>query len=135
MFNRFYEPDIDVENLKMTSSEVFSSATDIRRSLRWTGMITSEVPNIEISSTTGIHDGNGVLKQLLAGAQTVQLCSTIYINGVAKVPEIIGDLEAFMDKWDYTSIDDFRGKLSYKRLKDPMLYERAQFMKYFSNRK
>ncbi|TKG96535.1 dihydroorotate dehydrogenase-like protein [Puteibacter caeruleilacunae] len=135
MFNRFYEPDIDVENLKMTSSEVFSSATDIRRSLRWTGMITSEVPNIEISSTTGIHDGNGVLKQLLAGAQTVQLCSTIYINGVAKVPEIIGDLDAFMDKWDYSSIDDFRGKLSYKRLKDPMLYERAQFMKYFSNRK
>lgn len=135
MFNRFYEPDIDLENLKMTSSEVFSTPSDIRRSLRWTGMITSAVPNMEVAASTGIHDGDGVLKQLLAGAQVVQLCSTLYINGVEKIKEVLDDLELFMKKWDYNSLNDFRGKLSYKRIDNPVLYERAQFMKYFSNRK
>ncbi|MCL3780645.1 dihydroorotate dehydrogenase-like protein [Prolixibacteraceae bacterium JC049] len=135
MFNRFYEPDIDVENLEITSSEVFSSPTDIRRSLRWTGMISSAVPNIDIAASTGIHDGNGVLKQLLAGAQVVQLCSTLYKNGAPVVKEILTDLENFMGKWDYTSLADFRGKLSYGRIKNPAMYERAQFMKYFSNKK
>jgi dihydroorotate dehydrogenase (fumarate) len=79
MFNRFYEPDINVETLELTSSEVFSSPSDIRRSLRWVGMVSSEVPKLEIAASTGIHDGNAVIKQLLAGAQVTQLCSTLCI--------------------------------------------------------
>lgn len=135
MFNRFYEPDIDIEKLEITSSEVFSSHNDIRRSLRWVGMVSSAVNNIEIAASTGIHDGQAVIKQLLAGAQVTQLCSTLYVNGAKIIPEIVEDIQEFMKKWNFKKLDDFRGRLSYKNIPDPLMYERAQFMKYFSNKK
>jgi dihydroorotate dehydrogenase (fumarate) len=134
MFNRFYEPDINVDTLEITSSEVFSSPSDIRRSLRWVGMVSSAVSNLDIAASTGIHDGNAVLKQLLAGAQVAQLCSTLYLHGVNVVPEMLTVISDFMKKWNFKKIDDFRGRLSYKNIPAPMLYERSQFMKYFSNR-
>ena len=134
MFNRFYEPDIDIEKMELTASEVFSSSTDIRRSLRWVGMVSAALPKLEIAASTGIHDGEAVIKQLLAGAQVTQLCSVIYINGAQVIANILNDLETYMDKWNFESIADFRGRLSYSKVGDPLLYERAQFMKYFSNR-
>lgn len=135
MFNRFYEPDIDLETLELTSSEVFSTPSDIRRTLRWVGIVSSAVTKLDIAASTGIHDGDAVLKQLLAGATVAQLCSTLYLNGASVVEEILADLDKFMKKWNFKNIDDFRGRLSYKNIPDPLLYERSQFMKYFSNRK
>jgi len=135
MFNRFYEPDINLKTLELTSSEIFSSPSDIRRTLRWVGMVSSAISKLDIAASTGVHDGNAVIKQLLAGAQVVQLCSTLYINGVSVVPEMLKDLKAFMSSWNFKNIDDFRGRLSYKNIPDPLMYERSQFMKYFSNRK
>ena len=134
MFNRFYEPDINVETLEITSSEVFSSPTDIRRSLRWVGMVSSSVSKIDIAASTGIHDADAVIKQLLAGAPVTPLCSTLYLNGAKVIPEIKDGISEFMKKWNFKKLEDFRGRLSYKNLPDPMLYERSQFMKYFSNR-
>ena len=135
MFNRFYEPDINLDNLQLTSSEVFSSPADIRRTLRWVGLVSSTVPNLDIAASTGIHDGHAVIKQLLAGAKVAQLCSTLYINGSEVVTKMISDIYDFMLKWNFKKIDDFRGRLSYKNIPDPMLYERSQFRKYFSNKK
>ncbi|MEN8116293.1 MAG: dihydroorotate dehydrogenase-like protein [Bacteroidota bacterium] len=135
MFNRFYEPDIDLETLELTSSEVFSVPSDLRRSLRWVGLVSSSVVNLDIAASTGIHDGSAVLKQLLAGAQVAQLCSTLYLNGVNVVEQILADMSEFMKKWNFQKIDDFRGRLSYKNIPDPLMYERSQFMKYFSNKK
>ena len=134
MFNRFYEPDINIETLELTSSEIFSSPADIRRSLRWIGMVSSEVTNLDIAASTGIHDSGAVIKQLLAGATVTQLCSTLYLNGVKVIPEMLEGISDFMKKWNFKKIDDFRGRLSYKHIPDPLLYERSQFMKYFSNR-
>jgi dihydroorotate dehydrogenase (fumarate) len=134
MFNRFYEPDIDLETLELTSSEIFSNPSDLRRSLRWIGMVSSAINNLDIAASTGIHDGNAVIKQLLAGAQVAQLCSTLYINGAVVVSEMLIELESFMNKWNFDTLDNFRGRLSYKNISDPLLYERSQFMKYFSNR-
>jgi dihydroorotate dehydrogenase (fumarate) len=134
MFNRFYEPDINIETLEITSSEVFSSPADIRRSLRWVGMVSSHVTKLDIAASTGIHDSDAVIKQLLAGAQVTQLCSTLYLNGSKVIPEMLTGIADFMKKWNFKRLDDFRGRLSYKNLPDPMLYERSQFMKYFSNR-
>ncbi len=131
LFNRFYEPDINIEKLELTSSEIFSSPSDIRRSLRWIGLISSQLPKVEIAAATGIHDGEAVIKQLLAGAQVAQVCSSVYINGSQIIPGMINDLTAFMKKWNFRKIEDFRGRLSYKNIPDPMIYERAQFMKYF----
>ncbi len=135
MFNRFYEPDINLDKLELTASEVFSTPQEIRHGLRWTGLVTSQVPNLEIAATTGIHNGEGVLKQILAGAQVAQLCSTLYLHGAAVIPQIIEEMVAFMRKWNFRKIEDFRGRLSYKNLTDPMMYERSQFMKYYSSRK
>lgn len=135
MFNRFYEPDINLDTLEMTASEVFSSPSDIRRSLRWVGIVSSMVTQLDVAASTGIHDGGAVIKQLLAGAQVAQLCSTLYINGASVVESMLYDLDAFMKKWNFKTIDDFRGRLSYKNIPDPLLYERSQFMKYFSGKK
>lgn len=132
LFNRFYEPDINIEKLEITSSEVFSSPSDIRRSLRWTGLIASQLPKVEIAASSGIHDGQAVIKQLLAGAQVTQVCSSIYINGSEVLGQMQDDIRSFMEKNSFEKIEDFRGRLSYKTIPDPMLYERAQFMKYFS---
>jgi dihydroorotate dehydrogenase (fumarate) len=134
MFNRFYEPDINIEKLELSASEVFSSPADIRRSLRWIGLVSAALPKLEIAASTGIHDGEAVIKQLLAGAQVVQVCSSIYINGAQIIAGMTRELEQFMRKWNFDSIEDFRGCLSYAKIEDPQLYERAQFMKYFSNK-
>lgn len=134
LFNRFYEPDINIEKLELTASEIFSSPSDIHRSMRWIGLISSQLPKVEIAASTGIHDGEAVIKQLLAGAQVAQVCSSVYINGSQVITEMVNDLNSFMKKWDFKKIEDFRGRLSYKNTSDPLLYERAQFMKYFSGK-
>jgi dihydroorotate dehydrogenase (fumarate) len=134
MFNRFYEPDIDLDKLELTSSEVFSSPVEIRHTLRWVGLVSSEIADIDIAASTGIHDGKSVVKQILAGAKVAQLCSTLYVNGNDVIPAMISEMETFMKKWNFKRIEDFRGRLSYKNIPDPMVYERSQFMKYFSGR-
>lgn len=134
MFNRFYEPDIDLDKLELTSSEIFSSPVEIRHTLRWVGLVSSVVPEIDIAASTGIHDGKSVVKQILAGAKVAQLCSTLYINGNDVIPSMITEMETFMKKWNFKHLEDFRGRLSYKNIPDPMVYERSQFMKYFSGR-
>ena len=134
LFNRFYEPDINIEKLELTASEVFSSPGDMRRTLRWTGLLSSALPTLEIAASTGIHDGEAVIKQLLAGARVTQVCSTVYINGAQQIATILSDLQSFMRKWNFKTIDDFRGRLSYAKIPDPQMYERSQFMKYFSSK-
>ena len=119
MFNRFYEPDVNLEKLELTSSEVFSCPEDIRRSMRWIGLISSQLPNVQIAAGTGIHNGEAVIKQLLVGAQVTQICSSVYINGTQVIAEMINDLTAFMKKRHFKKIEDFRGRLSYKKHTEP----------------
>lgn len=133
LFNRFYAPDIDIDNLKFKTSEVFSNPSDIRNTLRWVGIISSEIADTDIAASTGVHDGKAVVKQLLAGANVVQVCSTLYKNGIDHLENITKELEEWMDKHGYNNIDEFRGKMSYSKIDDPLIYERSQFMKYFSS--
>jgi dihydroorotate dehydrogenase (fumarate) len=132
LFNRFYEPDIDINNLSLTSAEVFSSPADIRRSLRWIGIVTDKVKGIDIVASTGVHDGDAVIKQLLAGATAVQVCSSIYKNGSEVITRMIKKMESWMEEKGYEKISEFRGSLGYGKIKNPALYERSQFMRYFS---
>lgn len=135
IFNRFWEPDINLDTLEIGSSSVMSSPADMAPVLRWIGILSGILPNIQLAASTGIHDGKSVVKMLLAGAQVTQICSTLYVNGYS-VPELmLSELESFMKKWDFETIDDFRGKLSYAEIPSFERYERAQFMKYFSDRK
>ncbi|QZT37277.1 dihydroorotate dehydrogenase-like protein [Halosquirtibacter xylanolyticus] len=132
LFNRFYEPDIDIETLQITSSEIFSSSSDLRRSLRWVGIVSGHVEGIDIAASTGIHNGEDVIKQLLAGATVTQLCSSLYINGAEHIQTIEQSLLKWMDKWNFNNLNEFRGRLSNNPSMDQQMFERAQFMKYFS---
>lgn len=132
LFNRFYEPDIDIKQMKLVPAEVFSAPADIRQTLRWVGIISDYIDKIDIAASTGVHDGNSVIKLLLAGASAVQVCSVLYKKGVSYLETIVKDLGTWMDNNEFQSVDNFRGKLSYRNIPDPSLYERSQFMKYFS---
>jgi len=134
LFNRFFEPDIDLDKLEMSASEVFSSPSDIRNSLRWIGLISAQLPHIDIAAATGIHDADAVIKQILAGAKVAQICSTVYINGLEVIAQINEGLDQFMNKWNFKSIESFRGRLSYNSITNPSIYERAQFMKYLQGK-
>ena len=133
LFNRFYAPDIDVDNMKFTAAEVFSKPADIRNSLRWVGIISSKIADLDIAASTGVHDGKAVVKQLLAGASAVQVCSTLYKNGIDHLENIIKELEEWMTKHGFNNINEFKGKMSYNKIDDPLVYERSQFMRYFSS--
>ena len=133
LFNRFYAPDINTENLTLSAADVFSHPSEIRNSLRWVGIISSLVSKLDICASTGVHDGLAVVKQLLAGAQAVQVCSALYKNGPDFLEQIIRVLGNWMEKHNFEAIEEFRGRLSYKNIPDPSVFERAQFMKYFSS--
>jgi len=132
LFNRFYTPDINTGDLSFGSSEVLSSPADIRHSLRWVGIVSSRIGKMDLAASTGVHSGMAAIKQILAGATAVQVCSVLYRNGIDYLREMIAEMRKWMEKRNYASLKDFRGKMNYSNLKDPSVYERSQFIKYFS---
>ncbi len=133
LFNRFYEPDINIDKMQMSSAEVFSSSADLRRTLRWVAIISNKVHDIEVSASTGIHSGDDVIKVLLAGATTAQVCSAIYKGGAEVITSMLDKLTSWMGEKGFDTIDAFQGSMNYGKIENPALYERSQFMKYFSS--
>jgi len=133
LFNRFYAPDINTDNLTFGSAEVLSSPAELRNSLRWIGIVSSQVKQLDLAASTGVHSGMAVVKQILAGAKAVQICSVLYRNGLDYIKDMSAEMKKWMEKNDYRSPEDFRGKMNYGSLDDPSVYERAQFMKFFSS--
>ena len=134
LFNRLYEPDINIEEMKMVSSEVLSNPSDLRQSLRWVSLISDRQKDIQLSASTGVHDYKAIIKLLLAGATTVQVCSVLYKNGVEHLTEMISEFESWMDAKGIESVEKIRGTMNYRNHQDPSTWERSQFMRYFSNR-
>ncbi len=128
LFNRFYSPDIDIDNLKLIPAQMISSKDEYAQSLRWTALMSEEV-RYDICAATGIHSGSTVIKQLLAGAKAVQLCSVLLKQGLKSVKTMEKELSDWMDKHEYSSISDFNGKLAQERMEDPSKWERVQYMK------
>jgi len=133
LFNRLYAPDIDTSDLSFGSAEVLSTPADQRFPLRWIGIVSSEVKEIDLAASTGVHSGLAAVKQILAGATAVQVCSVLYRNGIDYIRDMIDEMKGWMEKNNYSSLSEFRAKMNYSNLKDPSVYERAQFIKYFSN--
>lgn len=132
LFNRFYSPDIDIRNEKMISADVLSHSTDYLLPLRWTGIMSSQTA-CPLAATGGIHSAETAIKFLLAGAGAVQVASVLYNGGAGMVTEINQQIAAWMDAKNYANISDFKGKLAI-RDKHVALYERSQFMKYFTQK-
>jgi len=134
LFNRFYSPDFDIDKMEVVSSNVFSAPSDLPISLRWIAIMAERV-SCDLAASTGVHDGSALIKQILAGANAVQVVSTIYKNGKGQITEMLKTLEAWMDQKGFSSLADFRGKMSQARSSNPAAYERVQFMKYFGGKK
>jgi dihydroorotate dehydrogenase (fumarate) len=130
LFNRFYNPDIDIDKIEVIPGHIISSPSDLALSLRWIAIMANRV-NCDLSASTGISDSKAVIKQLLAGANTVQVASALYKNGPAVIKEMNKDLQSWMEQHKFSSIDEFRGKLSQTQSNNPAAFERVQFMKYF----
>jgi len=133
LFNRFYAPDINTDNFTFGSAEVLSTPAELRNSLRWIGIVSSQVDQLDLAASTGVHNGMAVVKQILAGAQAVQVCSVLYRNGLDYIKDMTAEMKKWMEKNNYQSLKDFRGKMNYASLDDPSVYERAQFMKFYSS--
>lgn len=130
MFNRFYSPDIDIDTMEVTSGFVLSSSAELALSLRWVAILSDRV-KCDIAASTGVHTGKDMIKQLLAGASAVQVASTLYRNTNGQIETMLGELKEWMKKQEFKSVNDFRGKLAQKNIKNPAAYERIQFMKNF----
>lgn len=130
LFNRFYSPDFDIHKMEVVSSNVFSSPSDLSISLRWIAIMAKRV-HCDLAASTGVHDGEALIKQLLAGADAVQVASTLYLNGKSRITEMLKTLEGWMGEKGYSCLADFRGKMSQAKSTNPAAYDRVQFMKHF----
>lgn len=135
LFNRFYQLDIDLRNLEITSGPVFSTPSDFSDTLRWTAIVSGRIPDFDIACSYGIHSWEEAIKGILAGAGAIQLCSMLYEQGPDVIENILLCMEEWMTQNNFERITDFKGKLNYANIASPALYERVQFMKYFSNYK
>lgn len=135
LFNRFFEPDIDIESMSIVSANRLSYPSEITKSLRWIGVLSDETKEFDIAASTGVHDGEAAIKLLLAGAQAIQICSVIYAEGLEIIDEIKDDIISWMVDKNYKKIEDFRYKLNAKSVGANSLYSRSQFMKYYSDAK
>jgi len=132
LFNRFYQPDIDLEKMEVIASDIYSTPRENSHSLRWIGMLSENV-KCDLATSTGVHEGEDVLKNILVGAKAVQIVSTLYKNGPEYAKKIITDLNDLMDKKSFSSISEITGKLSQGNISNPEIFERVQFMKYYAN--
>jgi dihydroorotate dehydrogenase (fumarate) len=130
LFNRFYNPDIDIDSLEFTAGAVLSNPSDLYLSLRWIGILSGR-SGCSLCASTGIHDGSALIKQLLAGANAVEIASSVYINGPDQIQLMLDELESWMSGKKMENISQFRGMLSQAKTANPAAYERIQFMKYF----
>src|SRR5690554_182361 len=135
LFNRFYQLDIDINTLEIKSGPVFSNPVDFSDTLRWTAIVSGRVTDFDIACSYGVHSWEDNIKGILAGAGAIQLCSVLYEQGVDVVTNMLTCIEEWMLQNNYSNIEEFRGKLNYANIKSPYVYERVQFMKYFSSYK
>jgi dihydroorotate dehydrogenase (fumarate) len=132
LFNRPYNPDIDIENLQVNASNMFSRDSEYTHTLRWVALLAGRL-NCDIAASTGIHNHETVIKQILAGADAVHMVSVFYKNHFDILPEITGGLQSWMAAHNFSRISDFKGLLSRKNVHNPATYERVQFLRLFSS--
>ncbi len=134
LFNRFFHPDFDIDKFEIIPSNVLSRSSDLAISLRWMSILSGRLSSTLIAST-GVHDGASVVKELLAGADAVQVVSSLYKHGIESIEDMLEEIKTWMTKHGFEKIDDFKGKMSQKNSPNPAEYERVQFMRYFEGKK
>jgi dihydroorotate dehydrogenase (fumarate) len=128
LFNRFYQPDIDLENLEVEPGIFLSTPQARRLPLRWIAILHGRI-EADLAATSGIHTSADVLKMIMAGATVTQLCSVLLQQGMGRIAVIEREVRAWLEAHEYESLAQARGSLSRKNVADPGAYERAQYLK------
>jgi dihydroorotate dehydrogenase (fumarate) len=132
LFNRFYQPDFDLDNLDIIHSLDLSTSSDLRLPLRWISILYGKV-NADYALTSGVHTAHDVLKAMMAGAKVTMMASTLLHNGETVIPAMLNDLKTWMKEREYESIVQMQGSMSQKNVKEPAAFERANYMKVLSS--
>lgn len=132
LFNRFYQPDFDLEQLEVVPNLVLSNSSELRLPLRWIAMLYGRV-QVDFALTSGVHTAQDALKAMMAGASVAMTTSALLKNGISKASEILQDMETWMVEHEYESIQQMKGSMSQKAVAEPAAFERANYMKVLSS--
>jgi dihydroorotate dehydrogenase (fumarate) len=132
LFNRFVQPDIDLEALAVVDRVHLSTRDELRLPLRWVAILYGRVP-LSLAATTGIHEAEDVVKVLLAGADVAMSASALIRHGPAKVTEMLRGLEQWLERYEYVSVEQLKGSMSQGACPDPRAFERAHYMRAISS--
>ena len=128
LFNRFYQPDIDLEQLEVTPNLLLSTSYDMRLPLRWVAVLYGHI-KASLAATSGIHEAQDVVKMLMVGADVTMMCSALLKNGIDHVKHVLKGVEQWMKEHDYESVEQLKGTMSQKSCANPEAFERANYMK------
>lgn len=128
LFNRFYQPDFDLEALEVVPHLELSTSQDILLPLRWIALLFGRIQT-DFALTSGVHTAQDVLKAMMAGANVAMMTSTLLANGIDRFAEILTDLQTWMEEHEYASITQMRGSMSQRAVAEPSAFERANYMK------
>ncbi len=128
IFNRFYQPDIDIKNLEITPNLVLSTSEELRLRLRWAAIMYGKIKS-DIAITGGVHTGTDVIKSIMAGAKVSMMTSALIKNGIEHIEKVLSETTEWLSKNDYESIKSIQGIMSQRNVLEPSAYERANYMK------
>ena len=134
LFNRFYQPDINIDTMTYSAGDVFSTPADLSNGLRWTAIASAQVPQTDYAISGGVHDGKAIVKAILAGASAVELCSVIYQRGNQVIADMTNEMTQWMNRQGYKDISEFKSSMNALSTGASNPFERTQFMKYFSSK-
>lgn len=132
LFNRFYQPDIDLETLEVVPKLELSSSSEALLRIRWTALLYGRT-NLSLAVTGGFHQTPDIVKALLAGADVVHLCSVLLKLGISQLTKILAELEQWLDEHGYESVSQLKGSVSQQHAIDPSAYERANYVQVLDN--
>jgi dihydroorotate dehydrogenase (fumarate) len=128
MFNRFYQPDFDLDNLEVVPNLVLSTSFEMRLPLRWIAILYSHV-KASLALTRGVHSHEDVIKGIMAGADITMVCSELLVNGIGRIEEMLDGMKKWMEEKEYASVEMMKGSMSQKSVAEPAAFERANYTK------
>lgn len=134
LFNRFYQPDIDLEALDVVPNIFLSTPQAMRVPLRWIAILHGRI-KADIAATSGVHNADDVLKMLMVGSNVTMMCSALLQQGPYWITKVLKDMETWMEEHEYSSVKQMIGSMSHKSVKEPAAFERANYMKVLNSYK
>jgi len=132
LFNRFYQPDFDLEELEVIPNLVLSNSHELRLPLRWIAILYGRVP-VDFALTSGVHNSNDMVKAMMAGASVAMTTSELLQNGVQRAEDLLNGFQTWLEEHEYESVEQMKGSMSQQAVAEPAAFERANYMKVLSS--